>query len=130
MPSQRKSRVAKKLARPAADASCTKTRTVTRGTVPLDVWSCSSPRFGEPLEEPRQIGVAPVVKKIGRRLQRFFYVSRADAEHEDADYTESGWWFEAVNPDPLWVSDDAIGPYATIDEAIDDARLGAAAGGC
>ena len=128
MPSTKKSR-AKKLSRPAVDASCSLSRTVERSGRRLGVWSCSSPSSGEPFDELPRVTIAPVVERIGRRNLRFWYVSREEAERDDGEGwgCEPGWWFNAATADPRWVNNDPLGPYATLEEAIDDARLGAAA---
>ena len=129
MPSTKKSR-AKKLSRPAADASCSLARTVDRSGVRLGVWSCSSPSPGEPLDESPRVTIAPVIERIGRRNWRFWFVSREEADRDDGEGwgCGPGWWFKAENANPQWVNNDPLGPYATLEEAIDDARLGAAAG--
>jgi hypothetical protein len=70
MPSSRKSRAAKP-ARPAADATCRKSRTVTRRKVQLDVWTCSAPQPGEPLDRDLPpVKMAPIVWRVGRRNWR------------------------------------------------------------
>src|SRR5690242_10124969 len=99
MPSSKKNTRAAKTVRPRADATCTLSRTVERGAQRLDVWNCLAPQRGEPLDEPPQISFAPVLRRIGRRgrLWRFFYVTRAQAEGEDAYYEKPGWYFEAVH---------------------------------
>lgn len=77
-----------------------------------------------PTRAREALSVAPLIEKIGRRKCRVFYVSRLDAAREDADYVEAGWYVDAVNPDPLWLNNDALGPYTTPEEALADVRRG------
>jgi hypothetical protein len=130
MPSTKKSR-AKKLSRPAADASCILVRTVERSGLRLGVWSCSSPSPGEPLEEAPCVKVAPVVAWIGGLDWRFWYVSRGEAERDQGEGwgCSPGWWYKAVDANPHWATNVPIGPFATIEKAFEDAQAGAAAGG-
>lgn len=129
MPSRPKQprRVAK-VSRPVADATCTKSRTVRRGSVPLDVWTCSAPRVGEPLEEAPRVSLAPEVVKVGRRNWKFWYVSGAEAKRDDALVREPGWYFSAATPNPEWINNDSVGPYRSFDEALQDLVLGLASG--
>jgi hypothetical protein len=109
-----------KPARPPSDATCTKVRTVTHGKTQLDVWSCSALAFGEPLDEPPRVTIAPVVIEIGRRLWRFFFITRAATERIDARYDVPGWYFVCLYPDPSWISNDPVGPYEKLETAISD----------
>jgi hypothetical protein len=123
----KKTRAAKR-ARPAADETCTLARTVERDGKRLAVWTCSSPSPRTPgptgdLHAAQRV----VFERIGRRKWRLFYVDPADARREDAEYTEPGWYFEAANPDPMWLNNDANGPYDGLDDARDDLRLGCSA---
>ena len=129
MPSSKKPR-AKKLLRPASDASCTLARTVERSGLRLGVWSCSSPSPGEPLDEPPRVTIAPVIERIGRRNWRFWFVSREEAERDEGEGWGCGprWWFKAENANPQWVNNDPLGPYKTLKDAIEDTVAGVAAG--
>lgn len=113
---------------PAADETCTLARTVERDGLRLALWTCSSPT---PTEDgpTGDLWVAPLVvfERVGRRKWKLFFVDPANARREDAEYTEPGWYFEAANPDPSWINNDAIGPYETLDDARDDVRLGSSA---
>jgi hypothetical protein len=128
MPSPRKPRAAKTLLRPAADSTCRKTRTVTRGRVQLDVWSCSAPTPGAPLDDPPCVRWVPEVVKVGRRNWMLWYASRAECEGDDALVSEPGWYFNAARPNPEWINNAPVGPYCSSDEALDDLVLGQASG--
>jgi hypothetical protein len=129
MPSSRKSRAAKP-ARPAADATCRKSRTVTRRKVQLDVWTCSAPQPGEPLDRDLPaVKMAPIVWRVGRRNWRLWYISGAEAESGYAPASQPGWYFRAVNPDPAWISNDPVGPYRSFKDALDDLIQGELASG-
>lgn len=202
MPSPRKPRAAKNASRPAADATCTKSRTVSHGNVALDVWTCSTPQPGAPLDAPELAVVCtvgagafrlfagqtafadderdedkdradergwyfervdlgkrhwfkdpigpypsfdaayrdlvdaedwraaepPRVVKVGRRNWWFWYVSRLDLQRGPTHGHEVGWFFKAVNPNASWMNNDPVGPYPSLDEALDDLVLGQASG--
>jgi len=126
MPSTKKSR-AKKLSRPAADATCAKSRTVIVGTLQLDVWTCSAPTPGVPLKKRRRLEVAPVLEKLNGRLWQLFYVSTFDVDaYGNPMGWQPGWYHNAVDPDPSWRIDEAIGPYCSFDAALEDLRQGQA----
>lgn len=112
------------VARPAADAACRKARTVTRQNLQVDVWSCSAPRGGVPLERPPRVNVAPEIVKVGRRNWRLFFVSTADLQRGDARMPTVGWYFEAARANPAWGINQPEGPYATFDKALNDLVVG------
>ncbi len=129
MPASKRPRAVKG-ARPPADSSCTLTRVVERRGLRLEIWTCSARRSGEPLDEPPRLKIAPVVERIGRRNWRFWYVSREDAARDEGEGwgCEPGWWYNAANPDPSWVSNDPLGPFPTLEQAVDEVRTGVAEG--
>ncbi len=90
----------------------------------LALWTCSEPA---PSTDGPTGDLCPaqlvVFERIGRRKWKLFFVDPADARRDDAEHTEPGWYFEAANPDPSWISNDAIGPYDTLEDARDDARV-------
>lgn len=129
MPTDRRRRAAKILSLPPAVASGTTSRTVTRGTVQLTVWSCPSAESGESLGAPRRVVLAPpLVKNIGGRSWRFFFVSLAEVEQQAAAYGQPGYYFEAMDPRVEWPMVGAIGPYESLEQALEEARFGAAIG--
>jgi hypothetical protein len=102
---------------------------VTRGKVQLDVWSCSALAFGEPLNEPPRVTIAPVVTEIGRHLWKFFFITSAEVERIDTRYDQPGWYFVCLYPDPSWISSDPVGPCKTLEEAISDLASAEASSG-
>ena len=82
-----------------------------------------------PLQRPPELRVAreDVVETLGGRTWRFYRVFPSDIRLGDALADEPGWYFNAVRPHPLWLNNNLTGPYASLDEAREDAALAAAA---
>ncbi len=127
MPTNPKPRRPRKLSGPPADSTCTRSRTVTHGALVLTVWSCSEPRTGHP-GAARSLRLASVVKRIGGRSWRFFFVSRAEASGGDVRCARPGYWFEALDRGADWPLRSPVGPYETFVRALEDARFGVAVG--
>jgi hypothetical protein len=109
---------ARKAARPAADETCTVSRTVPgpAGTV-LTVWSCAAPKTKR--TPPR----FDVIEKIGRYTWRFFFVTMREAFSEDDPVGAGpGWYFTATDPDPNWIYAGSVGPYSSLEAALEDIR--------
>jgi hypothetical protein len=61
--------------------------------------------------------------RIGRRKRRVFFVAWEDLRRADCQVFAPGWYVDTANPDPMWLNDDAFGPYATVEEATSEAYL-------
>ncbi len=122
-PKPRRSRIA----RPPADSSCTRTRTVTRGSLVLTVWSCSAPHAGR-AGTARSLSLASIVTRIGGRRWCFFFVSLAESSGDDVGCPRPGYWSESIDRGADWPPGRAVGPYDTFAHALEDARFGVAVG--
>lgn len=64
-----------------------------------------------------------IEKRIGRRKRRIFFVAWEDLWRADCEVFAPGWYVDTANPNPLWLSNDAFGPYATVEKALSEALL-------
>lgn len=51
--------------------------------------------------------------RLGRRMRHVFHVSVEATQQEGALFTKAGWYVNTVRPPADWMSNEALGPYAT-----------------
>jgi hypothetical protein len=80
--------------------------------------------FGEGAGTAAPIGTRDrTVVKIGRRKRRIYRVAAVDLEADDCWLDEVGWYVDTLRPPASWMNNDPFGPYATLDDCLEDSYL-------
>jgi hypothetical protein len=55
-----------------------------------------------------------VIRKVGSRQRRAYYVAPEDLLRDDCWLDEPGWYVDTVRPPAAWMNNDPHGPYPTL----------------